>query len=106
MSARERNVFTSTSVRSGLCRSTACGPATGTELAPQLQAEKQNRSKRNYFIYGTNPKKKQVEAREKLIAEGKPLGTHEAKEIRCVGLLGRSGLYRYALSPAGARAGA
>ena len=42
---------------------------------------------RNYFIYGGPPRKKQVEARESLVAEGKPLGTHEAKEIRCVGLL-------------------
>ena len=42
---------------------------------------------RNYFIYGGPPKKKQREARESLVAEGKPLGTHAAKEIRCVGLL-------------------
>ncbi len=41
----------------------------------------------NYFIFGGPPKKKQKEAREKLVAAGEPLGTHEAKEVRCVGLL-------------------
>ena len=42
---------------------------------------------RNYFIFGNPPKKKQVEAREKLVADGKLLGPHTAKEIRTVGLL-------------------
>merc|ERR1712093_410727 len=42
---------------------------------------------RNYYIFGMPPKKKQIEAREKLVAEGKPLGPHAAKEVRCVGLL-------------------
>ncbi len=41
----------------------------------------------NYFIFGHPPKKKQAEARERLVAEGKPLGPHAAKEIRTVGLL-------------------
>jgi serine/threonine protein kinase len=42
---------------------------------------------RNYHIFGNPPKKKQVEARERLLADGKPLGPHQAKEIRTVGLL-------------------
>jgi serine/threonine protein kinase len=42
---------------------------------------------RNYFIFGAPPKKKQVQARERLVVEGKPLGTHEAKQIRSVGLM-------------------
>ena len=37
---------------------------------------------RNYYIFGMPPKKKQIEAREKLVAEGKPLGPHAAKEVR------------------------
>ena len=41
----------------------------------------------NYFIFGHPPKKKQADARERLVAEGKPLGPHAAKEIRTVGLL-------------------
>ena len=41
----------------------------------------------NYFIYGLPPRKKQIEARQKLVADGKPLGPHVAKRIRCVGLL-------------------
>eukprot|EP01045_Picozoa_sp_COSAG04_P006008 COSAG04_NODE_288_length_17855_cov_32.496621_7_plen_648_part_00 len=42
----------------------------------------------NYAIYGTGaPSKKQQKEREGLVAAGKPLGTHEAKEIRSVGLL-------------------
>ena len=42
---------------------------------------------RNYAIYGGPPGKKQVKEREALIAAGKPLGAHAAKEIRTVGLL-------------------
>ena len=37
--------------------------------------------------YGAPPSKKQVKEREGLIAGGKPLGAHESKEIRTVGLL-------------------
>ena len=42
---------------------------------------------RNYAIYGGPPSKKQVKEREALVAAGKPLGGHTAKEIRMVGLL-------------------
>jgi len=42
---------------------------------------------RNYAIYGGPPSKKQVQGRENLLASGKPLGGHAAKEIRTVGLL-------------------
>jgi serine/threonine protein kinase len=42
---------------------------------------------RNYYIFGAPPKKKQIQARDRLIADGKPLGSHEAKQVRSVGLL-------------------
>jgi len=42
---------------------------------------------RSYAIYGGPAKGKQVKQREGLIAAGKPLGSHTAKEIRTVGLL-------------------
>ena len=42
---------------------------------------------RNYAIYGAPPSKKQLKAREGLLAKGQPLTGHEAKEIRAVGLL-------------------
>lgn len=41
----------------------------------------------NYAIYGGPPSKKQVKERDGLVAAGKPLGGHEAKDIRTVGLL-------------------
>ena len=40
-----------------------------------------------WLQYGAPPSKKQVKEREGLIAGGKPLGAHESKEIRTVGLL-------------------
>lgn len=41
----------------------------------------------HYAIYGAPAKPKQVKEREGLLADGKPLGPHVAKEVRSVGLL-------------------
>eukprot|EP01043_Picozoa_sp_COSAG02_P012965 COSAG02_NODE_511_length_20858_cov_21.570837_7_plen_641_part_00 len=42
---------------------------------------------RMYHIFGAPPSKKQQQQRDKLVAAGKPLGPHEAKHARMVGLL-------------------
>ena len=75
------------------------GPGTGGSWARQLDSRyplggdwgraqrPPEEDEHNYFIYGLPPRKKQIEARQKLVADGKPLGPHVAKRIRCVGLL-------------------
>ena len=54
----------------------------GKQLRPPEDEE------RMYHIYGlSQPSKRQQREREGLVAAGKPLGGHEAKQIRMVGLL-------------------